>query len=59
MLGEGTVGEVVGPMGKVKGEVFVSLAPDVADLGIALDNQGLGAKDLQPSSKGKTTIASV
>lgn len=50
---------MVGPMGKVKGEVFVSLAPDVADLGIALDNQGLGAKDLQPSSKGKTTIASV
>lgn len=54
MIGEREVGVVIGPMREVKGEVLVSLAPDLADLITALNDKDGDAKSLETGGEGET-----
>lgn len=46
------VGEMVGPVWEVEGEVFVALFPDVADFGAAFDDEVLHAEEFEAGCHG-------
>lgn len=56
MLGVLEVGEVVGPVWEVEGEVFVAFLPDVADFGAAFDDEVFHAEDFEAGCHCQTTV---
>lgn len=46
---------MVGPVGEVEGEIFISVAPVVADALVAFDNEGVDSESLESGGDMKTT----